>query len=59
MTPERWQQVKRILEGVLECDAAVRDEWLKSACAGDDSLRRDVESLLMHATEGDLRRGLS
>ena len=46
MTPERWQQVKQILEDTLEQDTAARSAHLASACAGDDDLRRDVESFL-------------
>ena len=46
MTSERWQQVKRILEETLEHDSEARAAYLTSACAGDDALRRDVESFL-------------
>ena len=48
MTPERWQRVKRILEKTLECDPSSRPSHLAMACAGDDGLKRDVESFLTH-----------
>ena len=46
MTPERWADVERLYHaararGVDGCEA-----FLAAACAGDDPLRCDVESLL-------------
>ena len=46
MKPERWQKVKRICEGALECEAGEREAFLAKACAGDDQLRREVDSFL-------------
>lgn len=46
MTPERWQRVKRILEDTLEQDTEARAAHLTEVCAGDDDLKRDVESFL-------------
>jgi tetratricopeptide (TPR) repeat protein len=47
MTPARWQQVKATLAEALERpDASTRAEFLASACDGDTSLKREVESLL-------------
>ena len=46
MTPERWQQVARIYQLAADQDPAARDGCLSDACAGDEALRRDVESLL-------------
>ncbi|HET8676768.1 MAG TPA: protein kinase [Blastocatellia bacterium] len=46
MTPERWQQVDHLLEAMLDLDRANRARFLDSACAGDEALRREVESLL-------------
>ena len=46
--PERWPQVERIYSAVV---ARPRSEWatvLTDLCAGDDSLRNEVESLLAH-----------
>ncbi|HBL29453.1 MAG TPA: hypothetical protein DD490_21685, partial [Acidobacteria bacterium] len=46
VTPERWQQVKTVLDGALERRRAERDAYLAEACRGDDELRGEVESLL-------------
>ena len=46
LTPERWQQVARVYELVIDRDPASRDAVLAAECAGDDALRHDVESLL-------------
>ena len=46
MTPERWQQVKGVLQTVLEQAPAERASSLDRACKGDASLRQEVESLL-------------
>jgi serine/threonine protein kinase/tetratricopeptide (TPR) repeat protein len=46
MTPERWQQVKGLLQEALELAPAQRQAFLDRACSNDDSLRREVESLL-------------
>jgi serine/threonine-protein kinase len=46
LTPERWQQVARIYESAVDQDPSTLDDFLSSACEGDDALRREVESLL-------------
>jgi len=46
MTPERWQQVKEVLDGALELAPEQRPAFLEQACSTDHSLRREVESLL-------------
>ena len=46
MTPERWQQVKQLYQSALERPPEGRMEFLEAACAGDLSLRQEVESLL-------------
>jgi serine/threonine protein kinase/Tol biopolymer transport system component len=46
MTPERWQQVKRLLESALERNPVERADLLDNACKDDPSLRREVESLI-------------
>ncbi len=48
MTPERWQQVKTILDAARGHPRAGREAWLDEACGGDPELRRDVESFLEH-----------
>ena len=46
LTPERWRQVARIYELAVDRDPATRDAFLTEACAGDETLRREVDSLL-------------
>jgi serine/threonine protein kinase len=46
MTPERWQQIDHLFHAALACEAGQRVSFLATECAGDESLRRDVESLL-------------
>ncbi|HEX6717049.1 MAG TPA: protein kinase [Pyrinomonadaceae bacterium] len=54
MTPERWQQIKVLLESALERDPSERESFLDQACAGDLALRTEVEALLdSHARSGD------
>ena len=53
MTPERWQQIRDLLEKVLEAAPQQRSALLQRACASDDSLRQEVETLL--AASDDVR----
>jgi serine/threonine protein kinase len=46
MTPEQWQQIKDVLNQALELEPADRGGFLDRACAGDSSLRKEVEALL-------------
>ena len=46
MRPERWRQIDRLYQAALERDATRRGAFLDEACAGDEELRREVESLL-------------
>jgi len=46
MTPERHRQIGDIYFAALEVDANRRAAFLEAACAGDDALRQEVESLL-------------
>jgi eukaryotic-like serine/threonine-protein kinase len=52
MTPERWQQVKGVLENVLEVAPHDRAAFLDQACGGDQALRQEVESLLAGEEQG-------
>ena len=47
--PERWRRVQDLCHAALEREALHRDAFLAEACGGDDELRREVESLLVHA----------
>jgi len=46
MTPERWQRMKGVLYEALELPPAQRAKFLDRACSGEDSFRREVDSLL-------------
>jgi serine/threonine protein kinase len=48
MTLERWQQIKGVLAAALELQSDQRTAYVLNACSGDDTLRREVESLLAH-----------
>jgi tetratricopeptide (TPR) repeat protein/tRNA A-37 threonylcarbamoyl transferase component Bud32 len=53
MTPDRWQRVKELCALALEKEPAERARFLAVACADDESLRREVESMVGDATAGD------
>jgi eukaryotic-like serine/threonine-protein kinase len=46
MEPERWSEIERLYHATLERDESERPAFLAKACAGDESLRWEVESLL-------------
>ncbi len=43
---EAWAKVKDLFDAALQHDPANRGDFLREACAGEDSLRAEVESLL-------------
>jgi eukaryotic-like serine/threonine-protein kinase len=51
MTPERWEQIRSVVERALEAEPSQRSALLDQACSSDDSLRKEVEALL------DLKKG--
>ena len=53
MTPERWQQIDKLLELALEQEPVSRNMFLDSACGGDNELRREVEALLRGASASE------
>jgi Tol biopolymer transport system component len=53
MTPERWQQIRDVLEKALELAPEQRDAFLNRVCSSDESLRQEVETLL--ASSDDVR----
>ncbi len=46
MKPERWQQIEKLYYAARKRDPGGRAAFLDQACAGDEALRREVESLL-------------
>ena len=53
MEPERWRQIERLYHAALEREQGQRTAFLKEACAGDEDLQREVESLLAQEDGGD------
>ena len=56
MDPERWRQVEELYHDAFKVAAGQRVAFLRDACANDEELRREVESLLAH--EGSAERFL-
>ncbi len=46
MTPERWQQIKHLVNSALKEDAEARTTLLQQSCADDFALRLGAEALL-------------
>src|SRR5437870_7532620 len=53
MKPERWEQVAQLHRAALEHGASERAAFLQEACAGDEGLRREVESLLAYERQAE------
>ena len=54
MTPERWKQIDDLAQAALERADAERASFLHAACAGDDELRREVESQIAYQQQATL-----
>jgi hypothetical protein len=54
MTPERWQQIEKLLGQALEQEPVRSNVLLDSPCAGDEELRRARESVILYPTEAQL-----
>jgi serine/threonine protein kinase len=52
MDSEHWRRVDRLFQAALEIDPNEREAFLDQKCTGDDSLRREVESLLDYDRQG-------
>jgi len=55
-TPQQWKKIKEIVGAALEREPAERAPFLERACAHDESLRAEVDSLL---SEYEKSSGLS
>jgi eukaryotic-like serine/threonine-protein kinase len=53
MTPERWQQIEQLYNSAVELEPSLRVAFLKDACAGDESLQKEVERLLAHQPQAE------
>jgi serine/threonine protein kinase/tetratricopeptide (TPR) repeat protein len=55
MTPERWLKVEEVFQAALDLGPAERDQYVSQACADDEALRQEVQTLLsQHESAGDL-----
>src|SRR5512143_979282 len=54
MGPERWKRIDELMDALLSIEVRERPAFLEKACAGDDALRGELESLLSayHIPEG-------
>lgn len=50
---ERWDQIDRLFHSALGRDAGERSAFLAQACEGDESLRQEVESLIVSHEESE------
>jgi serine/threonine protein kinase/tetratricopeptide (TPR) repeat protein len=48
MSDDRWLRIEVIFQQAADLSAPERARFLTAACAGDDAMRREVESLLAH-----------
>ncbi len=47
MKPELWEKINELYDAALGCVPSQRGAFLAEACAGNEELRREVESLLV------------
>jgi Tol biopolymer transport system component len=53
MKPENWQEIERIFIFALEYPPAEQAAFLDKSCAGNDSVRKEVERLLERQAEAE------
>jgi len=58
LDPQQWAEVERIFEHAFQLSGDERTEYLEQEC-GDAGLRKEVESLLDHASDTGLTAGLA
>ena len=51
MTPDRWQKIEELYHTARKREGSQRVAFLNEACAGDEALRREIESLLAEEKE--------
>ncbi|MBN9657316.1 MAG: serine/threonine-protein kinase [Acidobacteria bacterium] len=49
----RWRRVELLFHAALDCPDGQRDAYLQDACAGDESLLREIQSLLGYEGQRD------
>ena len=50
---EHWDQIDRIYNSAVNLEPGEREAFLKQACLGDESLRKDIERLFEHQQEAE------
>lgn len=50
-TPERWRRIEELFQSALEMDQRKRSTFLDEACADDQAVRSEVESLLSYSRQ--------
>src|SRR5262245_33310494 len=53
MNREQWSEVKRILNSALQLAPDERRQYVSKACAGDEGLRKQIDSILDSPAELD------
>jgi eukaryotic-like serine/threonine-protein kinase len=53
MDQQRWQQIKVLLDSAVELTPERRSSFLAEACGNDQSLRAEIEGLLMHYEQAE------
>ena len=53
VTPERWRHLTGIFHAALARDAGDRPAFLADACAGDEGMRSEIESMLAQPESSD------
>ncbi len=53
MSPDKWQEISRIFNAVLEKEPFQRKDFVAEACGGDAELRDEIEILLSAHESGD------
>ena len=53
MTPERYRQIGELYHAALELDEQERAAFLERVCAGDEEMRREIESLVSSHERAD------
>ncbi len=53
LTAERWARLEPLIDAALELPSEIRSRYLERVCAGDPSLRADLERLLAESERSD------
>ncbi len=54
MDPDRWRRIENLYHDAFVCPESERDDFIRQACVGDESLEREIRSLLAERSTGSL-----